>query len=87
MRPTNYNYSSGIIIDSCPNGHGVWLDNLELEKVQANGEHWTKQAVKHSAEWSSLAKKAYDKESGRWKNSHKDDIGKSIISRLIRKLI
>jgi Zn-finger nucleic acid-binding protein len=25
--------SSGVLIDSCPNGHGVWLDHGEFEKI------------------------------------------------------
>lgn len=34
MTKRNYAYSSGILIDRCPNGHGVWLDLHELEKIQ-----------------------------------------------------
>lgn len=40
MRPNNYNYNSGVIIDFCPSNHGVWLDHLELEKIQAHKEEW-----------------------------------------------
>ena len=32
---TNYGYSSGIIVDHCPNEHGVYLDDSELHRVQA----------------------------------------------------
>ena len=42
----NYSYSSGIIIDHCPNGCGIWLDEGELEKVQAFYEYWNKNATK-----------------------------------------
>lgn len=31
----NYGYSSGIFVDRCDNGCGVFLDDEELEKVQA----------------------------------------------------
>ena len=34
MDRSNYSYSSGIIIDSCPHNHGIWLDEDELEKLQ-----------------------------------------------------
>lgn len=30
----NYDYGSGIIIDVCPNGHGIWLDSGELEHLK-----------------------------------------------------
>ncbi len=40
----NYAYSSGIIIDRCPNGCGVWLDQGELEKIQAFVELWDEKA-------------------------------------------
>ena len=41
----NYAYSSGIIIDHCPNGCGVWLDSGELEKIQAFVEIWDQKAL------------------------------------------
>jgi len=40
----NYAYSSGIIIDRCPSGCGVWLDKGELEKIQAFVEIWDHKA-------------------------------------------
>jgi len=46
----NYSYSSGIIIDHCPNGCGVWLDKGELEKIQAFSEFWDKKASEVMAE-------------------------------------
>ena len=46
----NYSYSSGIIIDHCPNGCGVWLDSGELEKIQAFSEFWDKKATEIMAE-------------------------------------
>ncbi len=36
----NYSYDSGIIIDICPDHHGLWLDNHELEKIQHFREYW-----------------------------------------------
>ena len=40
MAPTNYDRTSGVVIDHCPAGHGNWLDATELEKVQAHREYW-----------------------------------------------
>jgi len=39
---SNYAYTSGIIIDKCPNRHGIWLDESELEKIQIVVEEWEK---------------------------------------------
>lgn len=47
MSTINYNYSSGIIIDIC-HKHGIWLDHLELEKIQINREHWKRKIQKDS---------------------------------------
>jgi Zn-finger nucleic acid-binding protein len=38
--PTNYQNNSGIIIDICTHGHGVWLDRGELSRVQIFMEEW-----------------------------------------------
>ncbi|MGK0366927.1 MAG: Zn-finger nucleic acid-binding protein [Thermoproteota archaeon] len=51
MTPVNYSYSSGIIIDYCPDNHGVWLDGNELERIQAHQEYWYKKADKNSKDW------------------------------------
>ena len=40
MSTQNYNYSSGVIVDRCPKGCGIWLDADELEKVQMHSELW-----------------------------------------------
>jgi Zn-finger nucleic acid-binding protein len=60
MDTFNYNYSTGIILDSCPQGHGAWLDKGELERVQIHMEHWDREAPKQKGEW----KKLMDKTSG-----------------------
>lgn len=43
----NYSYHTGVIIDRCPKGHGIWFDGDELEKIQANKEHWNKEINAH----------------------------------------
>jgi len=42
LHENNFGYNSGIMIDRCPSGHGVWLDFSELEKLQAFYEKWEK---------------------------------------------
>lgn len=57
LRAMNYNYASGIIVDVCPNHHGIWFDTDELEKVQAHYEHWQKRAKEEGQKWAEMAKK------------------------------
>ncbi len=40
LSPINYSYNSGIILDICSQGHGLWLDQGELEKIQQYREYW-----------------------------------------------
>ncbi|MBU6374495.1 MAG: zf-TFIIB domain-containing protein [Bdellovibrionales bacterium] len=56
MIAVNYAYNSGIILDRCPNSHGVWLDVKELEKIQAYREHCEKEAEENRDEWIALAR-------------------------------
>jgi len=35
MPSVNYQYSSGVIVNTCPLNHGVWLDSGELDKIPA----------------------------------------------------
>ena len=41
LQRVNYSYSSGIFIDRCSLGHGVWLDKGEIEKLQIFVERWS----------------------------------------------
>lgn len=56
MTPLNYDYSSGIILDRCPQGHGLWLGGKELEKVQIAMEQAEKDYQKNKDEWIAFAK-------------------------------
>ncbi|MBI5241098.1 MAG: zf-TFIIB domain-containing protein [Elusimicrobia bacterium] len=57
MDTFNYNYSTGIILDSCPYGHGVWLDKGELERVQIHMEHWDREASQKRPDWRKMMDK------------------------------
>ena len=35
METREYGYNSQVMIDACPDGCGVWLDNGELERLEA----------------------------------------------------
>ena len=51
MPPINYQYSSGVIVNSCKSNHGVWLDSGELEKIQIYMEHWSKKALENKSKY------------------------------------
>ena len=55
MAPINYTIDSGVIIDRCPNDHGVWLDFFELEQVQQYREYWQESAKKTIGHFTQLA--------------------------------
>lgn len=82
MHPLNYNYSSGIVLNACPNGHGVWLDKDELAGVQIHMEHWDQ--AKDQAKWQDLLKQTRQNEAAAQeqlqdKDNHKSGpIGKAI---------
>ena len=56
MKPVNYAYSSGIIVNACPAGHGVWLDGDELERAQAYEEHCDAVLEQHREDWTAMAR-------------------------------
>jgi len=63
MEAINYDYSSGIIMDRCPEGDGLWLDGSELEKVQIVREQSEEEFEKSKEDWTALANSALtDKE-------------------------
>lgn len=76
MSITNYNLSSGIIIDRCKNSHGIWLDQMELEKIQIHMEHWDKVYEEKKEEWISLLKEINERN-----NNNQDEIRRTGLSR------
>jgi Zn-finger nucleic acid-binding protein len=40
MTRFNYGYNSGVVIDKCVHGHGIWLDAQELDRIQIFIERW-----------------------------------------------
>jgi uncharacterized protein len=47
----NFAYNSGVIVDRCPKGHGIWFDGKELDQLQARHEHWSAQIEKDKSAW------------------------------------
>ena len=49
MRLINYANDSGVFVDRCDECGGLWLDQLELEKVQALLDRWAAEAPQQIA--------------------------------------
>ena len=60
MKTLNYAYSSGIFIDRCSKGCGLWLDADELEKVQMHSELWQDKLEANRNRFASLARQVDD---------------------------
>ena len=58
MGARNYNYSSGVMVNVCPEGHGLWLDKDELESVEIFMEHWSDEKTIHQKEWTAQSQAA-----------------------------
>lgn len=58
LEPNNYQYNSGIVVDLCTHGHGVWLDRGEMAAVQIHDENAIQEYSKKAADWFLLAEKS-----------------------------
>ncbi len=56
MRGVKFSYHSGIILDRCMEGHGIWLDHKELDKLQAHHEHWNQEVNDSQEKWNEMVK-------------------------------
>lgn len=54
LPPSNYQTNSGLIVNACPNGHGVWLDAGELEKLQIYMERWHEVADRNDGKYQEI---------------------------------
>jgi len=82
----NYAYDTGIVIDCCSLGCGIWLDAKELVAVQAFDEVWDKKALEifNQKGLGKLfeEKKAEDELESLKAHRKKSIFGRSIIGRL-----
>lgn len=76
MHALNYNYSSGVIINTCPNGHGIWFDKDELEEVQIFMEHWDDDEVKNQEKWMAIQRKARKEETDKLEQEEATELSK-----------
>jgi len=88
MKPINYSYCSGIIINKCPINDGVWLDQSEIEKVQTFSEGWEEEMKKSREQYPRLSSRSG--ESTREKDSISEMVSPqrfALINALIRKIV
>lgn len=82
MQALNYNYSSGVIVNSCAQGDGLWFDKEELESVQIFMEHWDDEEKKEKwmklQEQTRAAETARLEDEERLENSKAGPIGRAI---------
>lgn len=57
LRAFNYAYTSGVIIDKCPDCGGIWLDKDELEHVQILAEEWAGRMEADQQKYGSVLRK------------------------------
>jgi len=77
MRRINFSDTSGIVIDTCPHGHGVWLDRDELEAVQIFVEKWEAQRERVKSQYGQTLRQVRQSTS----EKHKDSINNMRVSR------
>ncbi len=54
LKTLNFSDTTGVMIDRCPQGHGVWFDMGELEKAQILKEKGVQSEAQILAEWAEL---------------------------------
>ena len=72
MQRLNYSYSSGIIIDRCVDGHGVWLDEDELERVQLFVERWEGEDANLRQRYGTMIKNAQNETDAHFRQMEKE---------------
>lgn len=79
MKRLNFSHNSGIVIDRCAVGHGVWLDYSELERIQVFAERWADKAPELKVKYASRLNNA--KEVARTSFERAEKEGKASVHR------
>lgn len=89
MTAANFSYSSGVILDRCPKGHGVWLDGGELSKAQLHKEHWSTAVDENRKSWEDFARATLDTQRALASQKRKEGLGPAsyLVNSLIRKMV
>jgi Zn-finger nucleic acid-binding protein len=89
MGVINYQYKTGIFLDTCPKGHGIWLDVQELEQVQIYSERSDQDYTEKGDAWRKLAEESLRKHSEAATVERKQNMSKVYyaVDSLIRKIV
>ena len=87
MYSINYAVSSGVIIDRCPNEHGLWFDKHELEAVQAYSEYWSEEVSKRQSSFESILENAETKRLNDLDDEAKNDTVFFTLSKICIKIL
>ena len=87
MVAVNYVYDSGVIVDRCPNDHGVWLDVQELEKVQIYKEEWAKKTAERQTELITLLKDVSDEHKANLEKQEEEIASQYLFGSAIKKVL
>ena len=89
MERHDFSYTSGVVIDRCARGHGIWLDKGELEKLQVLIEEGEATLEEDLKKW----KPVLDKVAGEVKEREEEAIQKikvsrfGVVNRFMQKLV
>lgn len=89
LQPVNYSYNSGVLLDRCAQGHGIWLDCEELERVQVFIERWGEQKPQLQRKYAHLLERARAQaRSARKKNLESIEVSRfGFLNRFMRRLM
>jgi Zn-finger nucleic acid-binding protein len=86
MLAMNYSYSSGVIIDRCPNADGLWLDGIELDKIQAIRDHWDSEMSVNRDQWVGLVRNLEVKKTGSTADKIRSSASKYWVGSVLQRL-
>ena len=78
-----------ILIDTCPYGHGIWLDEGEIDKIQIYSEKWAAQADDIPQAYATALKKVKADVDQRYEKMREETRVSRFgpVNRLIRKIV
>ena len=86
MRQLNYAYSTGVIIDRCPQCEGVWLDKDELEHIQMIMEECERTLPELEQKMAPLLDEIKATQQAKEKKAMGQALGRGVASPVMRKL-
>ncbi|SMF22686.1 zf-TFIIB domain-containing protein [Pseudobacteriovorax antillogorgiicola] len=90
LKQLNFSYSSGIIVDYCPEGHGIWLDHHELERIQVFSERWQEKLPWLQEKYQKALTEAREQAARDYEQAYQEGVrktmNKTILGRFLKKV-